>query len=155
MLEYGYMLHRSLAENSTKTSGSGNVLRLRKDIARLKSQLRQPSPFGEIEDLLEEGWQCMGVQGLREDIAEVLAIAEAEAKIAEARSSESMSKALTILFGLIAVPSIAGEVIRPMWDLLSLWRPANPSTETLFMVFIALIFVSVIIYLISWGISKR
>jgi hypothetical protein len=154
MLEYGYMLHRSMAEGVTSVRGSRDVLRLRGKLAELKSKMRQSSHYGEVTDLLARGWESMGVQDLRGDIAEGLAIREAEAQITETRTTERLGRAFTILFGLMAVPPIATEIIQPMWELLSLWHPANPAAAKLFMIFVAMILVSATIYGLLWKILK-
>jgi hypothetical protein len=154
MMEYGYMLHRSMAEGVTSVRGSRDVTRLRRKLSELKSRMRQSSHYGEVTNLLSSGWESMGVQDLREEIAEGLAIREAEAQIAEMSTTERLGRAFTILFGLMAVPPLATEVIQPVWELLSLWRPSNPAAAKWFMIFVALILVSATIYGLLWKILK-
>lgn len=154
MLEYGYMLHRSLAESAATVRSSKEVLRLRANLSELKSRMRQSSHYGEVAELLERGWETMGVQSLREDIAEALAIRQTETQMIESSTTERIGRVLTIVFGLVAVPPIASDVIQPIWELLRLWRPTDPAAAKLFMVFVAFMLALIIIYGLSWGISK-
>jgi hypothetical protein len=154
MLDYGYMLHRSLAESINRSPSSKRVLKIRKSLLELRGQMRQSSHYGEVADLLNRGWEAMGVPGLREDVAESLAIRTEETKMVEAARNERLTRALTVIFGLLAVPPIATEVVAPIWELLGIWRPTNASTAKLFMILVALFFVSGVIYALSLRISS-
>jgi len=137
MLEYGYMIHRSLLESIRSASTSQDVIEIRSAALDLRSRLRQSSHFGEVAQLLDNGWRAMGLDELRKDIAEGLAIRESETRSYEANAAESISRILTVVFGMIAVPTLADEVVEPLWDLLGLWRPTNPNTAKLFLIIIA------------------
>jgi hypothetical protein len=137
MLEYGYMVHRSLLESIRSASTSQNVNEIRSAALDLRSRLRQSSHFGEVAKLLNNGWRAMGLDELRKDIAEGLAIRESETRSYEANAAESISRTLTVVFGMIAVPTLADEVVAPLWDLLGMWRPTNPNTAKLLMIIIA------------------
>lgn len=97
----------------------------------------------------------MGLDELRKDIAEGLAIRESETRSYEANAAESISRILTVVFGLIAVPTLAEEVVAPLWDLLGMWRPTNPNTAKLFMIIIASLPVIALIVAIPKWFNKR
>jgi hypothetical protein len=56
---------------------------------------------------------------LRRQIQEALRLRETETRAAEARLGSRIGQALTILFGLIAVPSLAEQFILPLWEIAS------------------------------------
>lgn len=154
MLEYGYMLHRSLAERIISAPNSEGVLRIRKSLLELRSQMRRSSHYGEVTDLLNRGWEAMGVSNLREDVNESLAIRAEETKRVESARNERLTRILTFVFGLLAVPPIATEVVAPIWELLGIWRPANTAAAKLFMIVVAVMCVLVIIYALSLTVSR-
>jgi hypothetical protein len=155
MLEYGYMVHRSLMESIRTASTSQDVIEIRRAVLDLRSRLRQSSHFGEVAKLLDNGWRAMGLDELRNDIAEGLAIRESETRSQEANAAESISRILTVVFGMIAVPTLADEVVAPLWDLLGMWRPHNPNTARLFMIAVASLPVIALTVAISNWFKKR
>jgi hypothetical protein len=137
MLEYGYMVHRSLSESILSAATSRDVTKIRRTVLDLGSRLRQSSHFGEIAKLLENGWRAMRLDDLKRDIEEGLAIRESETRSSETRATETIGRMLTIVFGMVAIPTLAGEVVSPLWDLLGVWRPNNPNAAKLFMIGVA------------------
>jgi hypothetical protein len=149
MLEYGYMIYRSLSESILSAATSTDVTRIRRTVLDLVTRLRQPSHFGEIAKLLENGWRAMGLHDLKGDIEEGVAIRELETRSVEAKATETIGRVLTIVFGMIAIPTLAGEVISPLWDLLGIWRPNNPHAAKLFMIIVASLPITALIVGIS------
>jgi hypothetical protein len=137
MLEYGYILHRSLFERALSHSRSEDVLNARRDLAMLKHNMSEVGHYLEIRDLLQRGWKSMGIEDLQQRISETLAIRESETALGEARTTERMGRILAILFGLVAVPPIAEDIIKPIWDYFELWQPNDPLLGKLFLVLIA------------------
>lgn len=149
MLEYGYMVHRSLSESILSAATSRDVTKLRRTVLDLGSGLRQSSHFGEIAKLLENGWRAMRLDDLKKDINEGLAIRESETRSSETRATETIGRRLTIVFGMVAIPTLATEVVSPLWDLFGIWRPSNPSAAKLFIIVVASLPVMVLIVGIS------
>ena len=56
-----------------------------------------------------------------------------------------MGRAISILFGLIAVPRIAEEVLKPLWKVLALPRPKVDEDFSLLLIGISLSMVAVVI----------
>jgi hypothetical protein len=141
VLEYGYMLHRSLLEHATSIFAPETVLELRRHLAILKVRMREASYYGEIRDLLQRGWKEMGIEDLREAVSDSLSIRESETRLLESRITGRLGRALTILFGLIVVPSLAKDVIEPTWRMFGIWRPKDADAVQLIAVAIALVLV--------------
>lgn len=114
-LEYGYMLHRALLDGATGPATWPEVLRRRRALLGHTIRLDETSHFGEIRTLLRNGWNLMGLPEVRERIHEALSIRQDEATTTEARRGERTGWALTILFGFLAVPTLASEVLVPLW----------------------------------------
>ncbi len=149
MLEYGYMVHRSLSESTLSAVTSRDVTKIRRTVLDLGSRLRQSSHFGEIAKLLENGWRAMRLDDLKKDIEEALAIRESETRSSETRATETIGRMLTIVFGMVAIPTLAGEVVSPLWDLFGIWRPNNPHAAKLFTIAVASLPVMALIVAIS------
>ncbi len=146
LLEYGYMLHRSLYERSSRHSNTDDVLIARKNLIGLKHEMREASHFGEVRDMLISGWSKMGVPELQESIKESLSVKEAETSIVEARGIKRFGLMLTILFGILTVSSVAKELVGPIWDALGFWRPQNEAESKIFMIVISTLFVSLVVF---------
>ena len=146
LLEYGYMLHRSLYERSSRYSNTDDVLIARKNLIGLKHEMREASHFGEVRDMLISGWSKMGVPELQESIKESLSVKEAETSIVEARGIKRFGLMLTILFGILTVSSVAKELVGPIWDALGFWRPQNEAGSKIFMIVISTLFVSLVVF---------
>ena len=142
ILEYAYMLHRSLFERALGHGRLQDVLSARRDLVILKHHMSEVGHFLEIRDLLQNGWESMGIEGLQQRISESLAIRESETASDEARTTERMGRVLAILFGLVAVPPIAEDVIKPIWDYFELWHPGNPLLNKIFLILIAFVLIA-------------
>lgn len=151
LLEYGYMLHRSLLERVEKYKNADEVFAARRALIRLQQTLAEASHFGEIRDLLERGWREMKLPELRQRIQDALVIREAEASVAEARVATRIGQALTILFGLVAVPSLAEQVVQPLWKLIAIPRPETDAAFQTIANVIALVSVG---FLVSFLIKR-
>ena len=149
LLEYGYMLHRALLAKTEAATSAKEVLVLRWAINHLHSQMADVSNFGEIRDLLHAGWKELGVDVLQSLISEGLSIKQAQTSLREARYNERVGRWLTIVFGVVAIPTLANAVLRPLWALFEWWHPSNESAGDLFFIGIAFVFVIIAIVLLS------
>ncbi len=127
LLEYGYMLHRGVLERASSYGNTDEVMSARRALLRLKLQMSEASHFGEIRDLLDHGWGELRLPELRAQIQEALNLRETETRELEARSTTRVGQALTVLFGLVAVPALAEQVVQPLWELLGVQRPIDPA----------------------------
>lgn len=150
LLEYGYILHRSLYERSSSYSNADDVLIARKNLIGLKYEMREASHFGEVRDMLISGWRQMGIPELQESIEESLSVKESETSMVEARRMKNFGLMLTILFGILsgslAGSSVAKALINPLWDLFGIWRPQNEVASEIFMITVSISFVFLVVF---------
>ncbi len=150
ILEYGYMLHKALLERVEKAKDIDDVLALRWDVNHLRSNMAEVSNFGEIRDLLNDGWKELEVDELQALIAEGTSIRESQTKLKEARHNERIGQGLTIIFGIFAIPTLANEVLRPIWTVFNLWSPSTKPMESLYFIGIALLLVFILCYIVIY-----
>lgn len=156
LLEYAYMLHRSLLDRCNNLRNSDEVLIARRDLAKLKLAMKEASHFGEIREQLMDGWSEMGINDLQELITESLLVRESHTVLKESRSIQKMGLTLTVLFGLIAVPGFAQGVVQPLWDWLDIWKPADKNASTLLFMGISFLLVQITVFgLYKFSKSKK
>jgi len=155
LLEYAYMLHKRLFEEAVSHSTSSAVIQARRELAFLDNRMNQVSHFLEVQELLRNGWTAMGIPELQAQIKESLEIRQSETSSKETETAERTRRLLVILFGLLAVPRIAVDVIGPLWDYLELWRPTDKALAQLFMIALAMAGVALITLLLLKIVGKK
>lgn len=149
LLDYTHILYRALWERAVGEGGIDEVLRARRNLALLKKQINETSLSGEIQDLIQDGLAEFDVPRIEAAITESLAIRETEESLAEGRRSDRVGRVLTVLFGIIAVPPIANDVLSPLWDYLKLWRPADANLSKLYLIAVAIGSVTLLTWLLA------
>jgi hypothetical protein len=150
LLEYGYALHRRIADRalaSLSTEGDvlGELLIAQRDLADFEWALQDTGSFGEIRDLLEHGWSQYGLPRLRQRITDALRVQQ---ELASHRSSVVITRWTTfiaLVAGFVAVPPLVDVVFRPMWELLTFPRPISENAFTLLLSAVALAVVSIVL----------
>lgn len=145
LLEYGFILHKSLVEKSSTLRDYSDILTTRKDLVELKSRMLEATPYGEVRDLLSKGWEQMNLGAMQNQISENLSILESEIKLLESRQGDNFKVLLTV-FGLIVSASFAKSVVSPLWKVLNWWLPSNANWTELFLFSISAIFVVLIVF---------
>jgi len=153
-LEYGYMLYRRLADVSGVLEKSEEILSLRQTLAHLEIKLSEAPVYGEIRDMVMKGWENMGVSQLKTLIAEMSSIRQTQASTLEQRAGLMWQIVLTLVFGLLLIPSIASDLIKPIWELSGLPRAINENLAALIDMVIALPAVFILI-LAFWKMLKK
>jgi hypothetical protein len=151
LMEYGYMLHHRVLEKALGLSRSVDVLDAREDLLALDARIDRISGFGEIRQLLSKGWGRYGVKIIRRQITEALAVRGQKAAIHEQQLAHALSTGLGVVFGLVAVPALAGQVLEPLWSWLGLPRPANKYEFSTMLNLFALFGVGVLV----WSLFRR
>ncbi len=154
LLEYGYMIYRCLLERVQSYFDAGAVLCARQALLELEQIMSEAGQFGEIRKLLNDGWRKLGREGLKSHIKEGLSIREEETRLAERRVTEKIGRNLTILFGLFAVSPLANNVLRPLWELLGLYRPSNDAAFLTLLNATSLGLVTFIVIGLLWRLGK-
>jgi hypothetical protein len=126
LIDYGYVLHRRLADEAAAGGPSTEaVLRTQARLAEFDGAVAGPWRYGEVADLLRGAWEAMGVARMRKATREMLAIRESQASAIESRRSARWSVVLTAVFGLLAFPAIAADVLAPLWRVRGWPLPRN------------------------------
>lgn len=155
LLEYGYMLHRSLYHRVDRFTTTAQIIAVRREVLKLRRAMREASHAGEIRKLLEHGWNELGVPSLTKEIDSLLRLRESETASIEALRATRVGWALTIVFGFVAVPALADQVIQPLWKLTPFHQFTNPSLVTLVSDGISVLVVFVVLWVTLFLLSPR
>jgi len=155
LLEYGYMLHRSLYHRLERFETTAKVISVRKEILRLQRKMREASHSGEIQELLEKGWSQLGLPHLISEIEGGLRLRESETSSVEALRATRIGWALTVVFGFVAVPALADQVIQPIWKLTPFRQFTDPSLTTVISDGIAVLIVLLVLWVTLFILSPR
>lgn len=155
ILEYGYMLHRSLYHRMERLSSSRRIAEVRLQILDLKRRMREASHSGEIRDLLNAGWKEMSLPELRQDIEEELSIRENDQRAEENLRTTRIGWAFTTVFGFVAVPALAEQIVTPLWHFLGIPTPANTDLQKVIAVGITILIVVPVTWLSTRLFARR
>jgi hypothetical protein len=153
LLEYGFILYKSLVEKSKTLKEYPDILAIRRELTELKSEMLETTPYGEVRDLLSKGWEQMNIEAMQSQISENLSILESEIKFIESKQGDNFRVFLTV-FGLIASASLAKSVVGPFWKALSLWLPSNENWAELFLVGISAVLITFIVLFLKRSIYR-
>lgn len=145
LLEYGYMLHRSLYHQLENLQSSKEIRNVQFQILDLKRRMREASHAGEIRDLLNAGWKEMSLPELRQDIEDGLSMRESDRQADENARLAKTGLSLTIVFGLAAAASLADQIVTPLWRLSRLSMPVTPELEKVISAAFAITFVVLVV----------
>jgi hypothetical protein len=87
----------------------------------------------------------MGVQDIRKAISEILELKQIQASTQEQRQTFRWQTILTMTFGFLAIPEVASNFIKPLWNLSKLPRPQDIDSANLSDISIAFVFVCLLI----------
>ncbi len=145
VLEYGYMLHRGLYHRVEQLGSTAQVMAIRKYLLSLQLQLREVSHAGEIRELLEHGWREFGLPILASEIEIALSLRESEMRSLDAMRATRVGWAIAIVFGFVAVPGLADQIVLPAWKLLNIWAVSDSSESKLIAGGVALFVISLVL----------
>lgn len=145
LLEYGYALHRRIADRALRAPLNSAqaieaMIQAQADLAEFEWALQDTGSFGEVRDLLEHGWSQYGVPKIRERVKSAI---ESRRELASFRRGRTMSRWMSfvaLVAGILAVPPLADGVLRPAWSVMQLPRPAGSDGFTLLLVGTAVLF---------------
>ena len=154
LLEYGYMLHHIILAKATGLSCSMDVLKAREDLLNLDARIDRAAPSGETRRLLYSGWERYGMATIRKQIREALAVRGEKASFHEQRRALRLSLGIAILFGLVAVPALATQVLEPLWGWFDFSRPTNQDAFSTMLNLFSFFVVGIIIVAIFWRTNR-
>ena len=157
LLEYGYMLHRGLYHRAGRLQSTADVMDSKKQILRLRLRMREASHSGEIRALLEAGWAELGLPILAQEIENALSLREAEMRSVDSQRATQVGWAIAVVFGFVAVPALADQVVIPAWHLLKVHPSGNPDKSKLVAALIALVCIVCVLTfsLLLLGLARR
>jgi len=155
MLDYGFSLHQRMLELVSNLNTFDEALNAKQTLVNLETEMQNLSPYGEISDLLRQGWNSMGVDRLRIAISEIIALKQTQASDTEERQNFRWQFALTILFGSLAIPELARSIIKPLWELSTLPRSQDINLAGLGDIVVALFLVSPFLMLALLKVSRK
>ena len=155
VLEYGYMLHRSLYHRMEMLRSSSEIAAVRFQILDLRRRMREASHAGEIRDLLNAGWKEMSLPELRQEIEEGLSMRELDRRAAETLRATRIGWALTTVFGFVAVPTLAEQLISPLWNISGIPAPASTELQKVLSVAVALLVVATVVIASAFMSGRR
>lgn len=155
MLEYGYMLHRGLYHQVENFRSTDEVMGARRYLLELRLRMRESSQSGEIRELLEAGWVALGLPTLISEIDAGLALRESEMRSADTMRATRVGWVIAIVFGIVAIPGLADQVVTPAWHVLKLHSVGDPDTMKLLSAGIATCVILMLLTAVLWMISRR
>ena len=155
LLEYGYMLHRGLYHRVEQLSSTAQVMRMRKDILRLRLRMRESSHSGEIRELLENGWKELGLPTLVSEIESALSLRESDMRSSDNMRTTRLGWGIAAVFGFVAVPGLADQFITPFWSLSKIHPVADVLKAKLIADGLAILLIAFILTLVLFLLSLR
>jgi hypothetical protein len=131
-LEYGHALYRRFGALALRPaegpSATADVLRAQRETLALDTALDEATPLAEVRAYLRDGWHALDVAGLRARTREALAVRRDEAALEATRAQNRWSTVMTLVFGFLAVPTLAKDVVAPL-GVRFRWWPTVPEGE--------------------------
>jgi hypothetical protein len=103
-------------------------LRAQRETLALDTALDEATPLAEVRAYLRDGWHALDVAGLRARTREALAVRRDEAALEATRAQNRWSTVMTLVFGFLAVPTLAKDVVAPL-GVRFRWWPTVPEGE--------------------------
>lgn len=144
-LEYGYIIHRVLKAKIQSSTDLSETFSLRFDVNNL-DELYELSYSGEVRNFLEKGWQEFGLSKIKKQIDEKINIDHDYKNYKYQLYNNAFNRLLTILFGILTIPTLAKELIVPIWEYSEIMVPENENLIAIFSLIIAFFVITLLIY---------
>ena len=123
--DYVYILHRRLLNETLQLKDYDQVMSVRRELLELEQKISEVSAFGEIRELLKNGWSQMGLDGIKNRIEKALLLQQEAKSNKETRLYRKIGITLTVLFGLASIPIIANDILKPVYSWFNWPRPED------------------------------
>lgn len=144
-LEYGYIIHKALKSKIQYSNNLSETFSLRSDVNNL-DELYELSYSGEVRDFLEQGWQEFGLSKIKKQIDGEIQIDHDYKNYKYQIYSDNFNRFLTIIFGVLTIPTIAKELVVPIWKYSEIMVPKNENLITILSLIIAFFTIITIVY---------
>lgn len=146
-LEYGYIIHKALKAKIQYSNNLSETFLLRSYVNNL-GELYELSYSGEVRTFLEKGWQEFGLSKIKKQIDEEINIDHDYKNYKYQIYNNNFNRFLTIIFGVLTIPTIAKEVIVPIWRYSEIMVPKDENLITIFSLIIAFFTITTLVYLL-------
>jgi hypothetical protein len=149
--DYVYILHRRLLNESLKFEDYDQVISIRRELIDLEQKISEVSSFGEIRELLKNGWSQMGLEGIKIRIDKALLLQQEEKSNNETRKFRKLGITLTVFFGLASIPTLANDILKPMWNWFNWLKPKDDLSFQILLLTIVFTLVLIVLFgLLKW-----
>lgn len=146
-LEYGYIIHRALKAKIQYSTDLSDIFLLRSDVNNL-DELYELSYSGEVRSFLEKGWQEFGLSKIKKRIDEEINIDHDYKNYKYQIYNNNFNRILTIVFGILTIPTLAKEIIVPIWKYSEIMVPMDENLMNIFSLIIAFFIIITIVYVL-------
>lgn len=115
MLSYVYSVHRKIYDLTYNSDEYRETVSLQSWLLGVKREMEELSPYGEIQEYMQSGWQALGVHELRDEIKSTLEILESLQKAERSSERDWVRIALSVILVLLAYPAFSNSVVQPLW----------------------------------------
>lgn len=140
--DYVYIIHRRLLNESINLENYDQVITIRRELIDLEQKISEVSAFGEIRELLKNGWSQMGLDGIKNRIDKALLLQQEEKSNKETRIYRKIGITLTVLFGLASIPIIANDILEIVWNWFKWPRPDDELSFQLLLLTIVFVLIT-------------
>ncbi len=156
LLEYNYALHHAVTHRASDSRSTAyEMLAMQRERLEIDATIEHSIRFGEIREFLRKGRESFELSRLREDFIELIGVRRQEALQRDSDRSARISTVLTVAFGLLAVPSLANDVLAPLWAVFGWPRPESSEKAKLLFVSVAVSLVTTSILGLTRAIGRK
>lgn len=135
LLDYSYALHRRIAQEATAANVTlETVLAAQRNLADFELALHDSSHFTEVRNLIQTGLDAYGVRSFRARVTNAISVRQALASQNQTRVTGRLGLLISAIGGALAIPSLATDVIGPLWRLWEWWLPVSDDARKLLFV---------------------
>lgn len=154
-IDHAYALHHRFASMAGDTDAIERTLEQQRELVAVEMAVQTTARSGGIRDLVRRNLEELGVPALRTAAQQLLAIQQQRLALRSEARTSAWTTAMTFVFGLLAVPPIATDVIGPLWNAAGWTRPNDPGRAGLLFIAIAVGMVVGAIGMARWAVGRR
>jgi hypothetical protein len=117
VIDHAYALHHRFASTAGDADLIDWLLEQQRQLVAVEIALQTTGRSGHIRDLIRRNLEELGVSTLRAGARQLLDIQQQRLALRTERRARAWGTAMTFVFGLLAVPPVATDVIEPFWRL--------------------------------------
>lgn len=158
LLEYGYILYRSLMDELTaRNLDWGKLLSIKERQVMFEVDLSEVGQFGEIRRMLRVGLEARGIDELRKGTEALFSLRQSNAEVGESRMLTATAIGLGLIVSILGLPGFLDSLQKPLgWSLLRLgFVRVGDATELVIRVAVAAIIIGIPAAFVIWWFRRR